>query len=111
SSREHAVLVPMSIGMKLVVALSFARIYRQNLINCGVVPLTFLKPEDYSQISETDILVISNAVQQIKCGEVVVHNKTKDVFLTTKCNLSDRETSVLLSGGLLNYVKNKPQIK
>jgi len=111
SSREHAVMVPMSIGMKVVIAKSFARIYKQNLINYGVVPLTFTNADDYEKVSENDELSISEISQQIRNKVVKIYNKTKDFYFEASCDLSERDIELLSNGGLLNYVKNKVQNK
>ncbi|ATW28396.1 aconitate hydratase [Candidatus Formimonas warabiya] len=107
SSREHAVMVPMSIGMKLVIAKSFARIYRQNLINYGVVPLTFADFDDYEKISPHDEFHIGEFPQQIQSNRVRIYDKTQDFFFDTRCDFSRRQIELLLQGGLMNYVKHK----
>lgn len=109
SSREHAVMVPMSIGMKVVIAKSFARIYRQNLLNYGVIPLTFEDSSDYDKTLPGDQIFIENLPEQLKTNKVKVYNKTQNVYITTNCSLSNRETEILLSGGLLNFVKIKKE--
>ncbi|MFZ7104702.1 MAG: aconitate hydratase [Peptococcaceae bacterium] len=111
SSREHAVMVPMSVGMKAVLVKSFARIYRKNLINYGVIPLTFVNSADYEKIAPNDVLVIENSKDQIKNQKVLLFNRSKGVSVETKCSLSEREREILLAGGLLNYVKNKLEWK
>ncbi|MEW6671259.1 MAG: aconitate hydratase [Thermodesulfobacteriota bacterium] len=107
SSREHAVMVPLVIGMKLVIAKSFARTYRQNLINFGVVPLVFINPQDYNGIEKDDLLVIEDAPDQITSGRVSVINKFKEHTIETIGNFSDRELKLILQGGLLNYIRLK----
>jgi aconitate hydratase len=107
SSREHAVMVPMSVGMRLVMAKSFARIYRRNLINYGVIPLTFKDPEDYDRVRDNDILFIQGLEEQIQGGVIIVINKTKDISFATTCNISHREKEVLIKGGLLNNLRMK----
>jgi len=111
SSREHAVMVPMSIGMKVVLVKSFARIYRKNLINYGVIPLTFANSEDYDKISRGDVLVIKDIKEQIRGQKVMLLNQTTGISIETLCSLSEREIDILLAGGLLNYVKNKLERK
>ena len=111
SSREHAVMVPMSIGMKAVLAKSFARIYRKNLINYGVIPLSFVNSTDYDKISLGDVLLIADIKEQIKRPNVMLFNQTKGISIETYCSLSEREEDILLAGGLLNYVKNKLEWK
>ncbi|KJS87313.1 MAG: aconitate hydratase [Peptococcaceae bacterium BICA1-8] len=107
SSREHAVMVPMSIGMKAVLVKSFARIYRKNLINYGVIPLTFVNRPDYDKVSLGDVLLIADIKEQIKSPNVMLFNQTKGISIEAQCSLSEREAEILLAGGLLNYVKNK----
>ena len=103
SSREHAALVPMYLGVRCVVAKSFARIHVANLINAGILPLTFADPNDYDAINQDDAIVIEdissgmeNGILKMKCG-----NKTIPLI----CELSSRQQKILLSGGLLNYTK------
>ena len=103
SSREHAALVPMYLGVRCVIAKSFARIHVANLINAGILPLTFADPNDYDAINQDDAIVIEdisagmeNGILNMKCG-----NKTIPLI----CELSSRQQKILLSGGLLNYTK------
>ena len=107
SSREHAVMVPMSIGMKLVIAKSFARIYRLNLINFGVVPLKFQDPEDYDKIDKGDLLVLDRVKEQIENNKIEVFNKTKGYTFITRCDFSLREKELIEKGGLLNHLRLK----
>jgi aconitate hydratase len=106
SSREHAALVPLYLGIKGVIAKSFARIHMANLINSGILPLTFMDEKDYDDIDQGDRLVIEHAVEQIKQGdELVVKNVTKDKDIKVRLSLSPRLKEVILSGGLLNYTR------
>ncbi len=106
SAREHAALAPRYLGVKAVMALSFARIHRTNLVNFGVVPLIFSRPEDYAQIEQGDQLEISNLRDQLQAGtDLVVTNITKGLTITFNHNLSSRELAILLDGGLLNHIK------
>ena len=107
SSREHAVMVPLLIGMKMVIAKSFARTFRQNLINFGVVPLIFKNPSDYDKLNADDLLVIQDAVRQVEKGQVSVVNQTKGFGFETECNFTPREQTLLFQGGLLNHLKSK----
>ena len=107
SSREHAVMVPMSIGMKLIIAKSFSRIYRRNLINFGVVPLVFQDPEDYNKIDKGDLLVLENIIGQIENNSIEVSNRTKDYSFITRCDFSNREKKLIEKGGLLNFLRFK----
>lgn len=108
SAREQAALAPRYLGIKAVMAISFARIHRSNLINFGLAPLVFGNPDDYALIDQADRLEIANVREQLRAGsEVVVRNLTKgrDVILTH--NLSGHELEILLDGGLLNHLKVK----
>lgn len=107
SSREHAALAPLYLGIKAVVAKSFARIHKANLINNGIMPLIFKNAEDYETIDLNDDLVIENAAEQVKKGEVNLINKTKDLEYKTAIELSDREIDMILEGGLLNTLKSR----
>ena len=106
SSREHAALVPLYLGIKGVIAKSFARIHMANLINSGILPLTFVNEEDYDSIDQDDQLVIEDAVAQIKAGDkLIVRNVTKNKDIEVMLSLSPRLKEVILAGGLLNYTK------
>lgn len=107
SSREHAALAPLYLGIKGVIAKSFARIHKANLINNGIIPLVFKNAEDYETIDVNDCLLIENAKAQIKNGEVIVINKTKDKEYKTAIELSERQIDMILEGGLLNTLKNR----
>lgn len=106
SSREHAAITPMYLGVKVVLAKSIARIHKNNLINHGVIPMTFDDPMDYEGISQGDELQIPDFVRQIKLRKVVLYNKTTDKEISATLDLSDSEVSILLSGGQLAYMKN-----
>ncbi|MFN2283206.1 MAG: aconitase family protein, partial [Anaerolineae bacterium] len=105
SSREHAALCPMYLGVKAVIAKSFERIHIANLINFGIVPLTFVDPADYDRIQSGDELVIPN-IREISVDNplVSVENHTQGVEISVKANLSQRQVKMLLAGGLLNMV-------
>jgi aconitate hydratase len=105
SSREHAALAPMYLGIKAVIVKSFARIHRQNLINVGILPLVFEDESVYEQIAQGDELLIENTVNQLAGDEVIVHNVTKDTVFTTVHDLSDRQKEIIKAGGLLNFTK------
>lgn len=106
SSREHAALVPLYLGIKAVIAKSFARIHAANLINSGILPLVFVQESDYDTIDQGDQLVIENAPEQIKAGDVlVIKNKTKGLDYRVALNTSPRFKDILIAGGLLNYTK------
>ena len=108
SSREHAALAPLYLGVKAVLVKSFARIHRANLINAGILPLEFASEEDYDKISLGDHLVIENVRDQIAQGDtIVLKNKTTDTAITTKCVLTERQRAIILAGGLLNYTMSR----
>ncbi|NLI61007.1 MAG: aconitate hydratase [Clostridiales bacterium] len=106
SSREHAALVPLYLGIKGVIAKSFARIHMSNLINSGILPLTFVNEEDYDGIDEGDQLVIEDAISQVKAGDkLIVRNVTKGKDIKVMLSLSPRLKNIILAGGMLNYTK------
>lgn len=106
SSREHAALAPLYLGVKAVLVKSFARIHRSNLINAGILPLTFVNEADYDAISEGDELAIPDVKNLIlKGSEVTVINKTTGKEIPALCELSERTRDIILAGGLLNYTK------
>ncbi len=106
SSREHAALAPLYLGVKAVLVKSFARIHRSNLINAGILPLTFVNEADYDKISQNDDIVIENLIDAIKGdGKLVVKNKTNGAEIPVVCELSERAKSIVIAGGLLNYTK------
>ncbi|GAB4228306.1 MAG: aconitate hydratase [Chlamydiales bacterium] len=117
SSREHAAMAPRYLGVKAVLAKSYARIHAQNLVNFGVVPLIFSRREDYSRIRRDDVLIIKGHIEAIKSGEKVkVHNKTRNEDYWMTYNLSERQKKVLIEGGMINYYKHhlykkKPKLK
>lgn len=106
SSREHAALAPLYLGVKAVLVKSFARIHRSNLINAGILPLTFVNEADYDAISEGDELAIPDVKNLIlKGSEITVINKTTGKEIPVLCELSERTRDIILAGGLLNYTK------
>ena len=109
SSREHAALVPMYLGIRCVIAKSFARIHVANLINAGILPLTLANPDDYEILAQSDTLRLSNIKAGMAAGKITVVNETTGKTATTLCNLSDRQQKILLCGGLLNYTKEGGQ--
>ena len=108
SSREHAALVPMYLGIRCVIAKSFARIHVANLINAGILPVTFENGDDYDQLSQDSMLTISNIVDGMKEGKLTVTDD-KGFSFNVICDLTDRQRSILLAGGLLNYTKEGGQ--
>ena len=108
SSREHAALVPLYLGIKAVVAKSFARIHMANLINFGIIPFTFKNPEDYDKINEGDDIEITGFNDSIGTkDEILLLDKTTNEKIVLNLNATERQREILLSGGLLNYTKNK----
>ena len=109
SSREHAALAPLQLGVKGVIALSFARIHMANLINNGILPLTFKDAADYEKLGMLDELSIENATEQVKAAAegkpVTVVNKTQGYSFDTELVISERQRDMLLAGGLLNLTK------
>ena len=106
SSREHAALVPLYLGVKAVITKSFARIHKSNLINAGILPLTFVNAEDYDKIKLGDMLELPNVKDEIANGkQVTVVNKTTGETIVADCELSDRTRNIIIAGGLLDYTK------
>lgn len=105
SSREHAALAPLYLGIKFVLAKSFARIHRSNLINSGIMPLVFENPADYDDFKMGDKLVIENAPAQVKSGIVEVKNPATGKTYKTATHFSDLEIQLILKGGKINYMK------
>ena len=107
SSREHAALAPLYLGVKAVITKSFARIHMANLINAGIIPMTFADEADYDRIDANDELTIPNVAEQIKNSDVIkVTNVTKGFDFECSVSFSDRQKEMLYAGGLLNYTKN-----
>lgn len=105
SSREHAALAPLYLGVKAVIAKSFARIHKANLINNGIIPMEFKNEEDYNNISLIDNLEIKHIKEALQSGEVIVSNLTKKEDYIVKIDLTEKEKDVIKAGGRLNYVK------
>ncbi|MBQ1283849.1 MAG: aconitate hydratase [Clostridia bacterium] len=106
SSREHAALAPLHLGVKAVLVKSFARIHRSNLINAGILPLTFVNENDYDMINEGDDLVINGVIDDIKNGNnLIIKNNTNGKEIEVNCELSGRAKDIIIAGGLLNYTK------
>ncbi|MCR5653483.1 MAG: aconitate hydratase [Ruminococcus sp.] len=106
SSREHAALAPLYLGVKAVLVKSFARIHRANLINAGIIPLTFKNACDYDKIKLGDMLELPNVKEEIAEGKnITVINKTNGETIETVCELTDRTKAILIAGGLLDYTK------
>ncbi|AGX44445.1 aconitate hydratase [Clostridium saccharobutylicum] len=105
SSREHAALAPMYLGIQVVLAKSFARIHHDNLINYGILPLRFTDAADYDRINQDDKLVIKNVKELVNKSEFVIANETQGFEIKAYATLSDRQKEVLLAGGQLNFIK------
>jgi aconitate hydratase len=106
SSREHAALAPKHLGIKAVLVKSFARIHLQNLINFGILPLTFNEESDFELILSGDKLEIQDLLKDIASNNIRVINKTRNQEYKVKHSLSDRQLEIIRVGGLLNYVGN-----
>ena len=109
SSREHAALVPMYLGIRCVIAKSFARIHVANLINAGILPLTFADAADYDALEQDHSLTIQNIREGIAKGSLTVENTKTGKTFTALCNLTQRQQDILMAGGLLNYTKEGGQ--
>ncbi|SHM26926.1 aconitate hydratase [Ruminococcus flavefaciens] len=107
SSREHAALAPLYLGVKAVLVKSFARIHRANLINAGILPLTFVNEADYDSISQGDELVLADVRKAVEAGksELTVLNKTNGKEIPVLCELSGRTKDIMLAGGLLDFTR------
>ena len=103
SSREHAALVPLYLGVRAVIVKSFARIHRDNLVNAGILPLTFENAEDYDLISEGDVLSLDGLDGGLESGRVMLSNETNGKKIPLVAALSARQIAVLRAGGLLKY--------
>ncbi|HEX2916495.1 MAG TPA: aconitate hydratase [Chloroflexia bacterium] len=106
SAREHAALAPRYLGIRAVIVVSFARIHRANLVNFGIIPLTFANPTDYDLIEQNDELELNNIREQLLAStDIVLRNVTKGYDITVNHNMTERELEILLDGGLLNHIK------
>jgi len=107
SSREHAAMAPMYLGIKAVIAKSFARIHKANLVNFGIIPLIFVSEQDYQKIDSEDKIEIKNVRQQLYSKEIVVNNLTKGESFKVTHDLTPRLIEILIKGGLLNFIKTQ----
>ncbi|MDH7481974.1 MAG: aconitate hydratase [Armatimonadota bacterium] len=107
SSREHAALAPMYLGVKAVIAKSFARIHKANLVNFGILPLTFANPADYDKLEQDDELEIE-AIRDCLLNRlpITIKNKTKGTKIEVRYDLTPRQVSIILAGGMLSYMKS-----
>jgi aconitate hydratase len=106
SSREHAAICPMYLGVKAIIARSFERIHAANLVNFGILPLVFADQRDYDRMDKNDVLRIDNIISRLSSDKnIVIENMTKKTTIEAKYSLSGRQKSILKAGGLLNMVK------
>ena len=105
SSREHAALVPLYLGVRAVIAKSFARIHAANLINAGIMPLTFKNADDYDKLNQDDALEISGVYAGMDSGEMILINKNNGDAIALCADFTDRQKAILKAGGLLAYTK------
>ena len=105
SSREHAALVPLYLGVKAVVAKSFARIHAANLVNAGILPLTFKNPDDYEKCTQGDTLSLENVFEGMEKGEIILNANGEKIPLV--CSYTKRQIDILKAGGLLAYTKGE----
>ncbi len=109
SSREHAALVPMYLGVRCVIAKSFARIHVANLINAGILPLTFKNPDDYDWVAQGSKLTFADIRTSMEKGVLTITDENTGKTFEAVCDLTKRQQDILLSGGLLNYTKDGGQ--
>ena len=107
SSREHAAITPMYLGVKMIITKGFARIHKNNLINHGVIPAVFADPSDYDKIDQEDELSIENLRESLKNREFIVTDETKGFTFKARLEVSDLEADILLAGGKLRYTKKR----
>ena len=107
SSREHAALVPMYLGVRAVITKSFARIHIANLINAGIMPLTFKNPEDYDRINQGDKLTMKNIFAGMDSGEIMLTDETTGESFPLVCSFTERQKDILKAGSLLLYTKGE----
>ena len=106
SSREHAALAPMYLGVRAVIAKSFARIHKANLVNFGILPLTFANAADYDRIDRDDRLEMTDVIESLKNGRPIsVVNQTKNLRFEVLSDLAPSSVEIMLAGGSLNYTK------
>ena len=105
SSREHAALVPMYLGVRAVLCKSFARIHVANLINAGILPLTFCDPADYDAITQESVLCLHDIDRALESGEMTVTDTTTGRSFRAECRFTERQSAILRAGGLLPYTK------
>ena len=104
SSREHAALVPLYLGVRVVIAKSFARIHVANLINAGIMPLTFENPDDYDKLEQGAMLTMENIYEGMESGRLILKDEKSGSEVVLNCSFTDRQKAILKAGGLLKYV-------
>ncbi|WP_062052504.1 aconitate hydratase [Bacillus sp. JCM 19034] len=112
SSREHAALAPRYLGLRVALVKDFARIHWQNLVNFGILPITFVHEEDYEALNQGDVLQLTdlrNKVQQSNQMEIAIKGKNKQI--TVRHALSDRQIDIMLKGGLINWVRDRQKVR
>ena len=109
SSREHAALVPLYLGIRAVIAVSFARIHKANLVNAGILPLEFADPADFTRIEQGDKILLEGVREGIRKGQIQLRNLTRNESYPLVCALSARQCDIIAAGGLLNYTKAKAE--
>ena len=107
SSREHAALVPMYLGVRAVITKSFARIHVANLINAGIMPLTFKNPDDYDKLNQSDKLTLTHVFDGMDSGEIMLKDETTGAEIPLVCSFTERQKAILKAGGLLEYTKKE----
>ncbi len=107
SSREHAALVPLYLGVRVVITKSFARIHVANLINAGIMPLTFANADDYHKVEQGDILSIDGVWEGMESGKMTLCNETKGVKIPLCCSFTARQKAILKAGSLLDYTREE----
>ncbi|MPW24987.1 aconitate hydratase [Alkalibaculum sp. M08DMB] len=107
SSREHAALAPLYLGIKAVVAKSFARIHKNNLINNGILPLIFKEENDYDTLNVGDTLEINNLLSGVESKEMIIKNTANGKEIRVVLDITDRQKEMILAGGLINHMKEK----
>lgn len=109
SSREHAALVPLYLGVRCVITKSFARIHIANLINAGIMPLTFENPDDYDRLNQGDLLSLSDIYAGMDSGRITLTDETTGEAIPLCCSFTDRQKAILKAGSLLAYTKQTNQ--
>ena len=109
SSREHAALVPLYLGVRAVIAKGFARIHAANLINAGILPLTFKDPGDYDALSQGDRLALRDIHAGMDRGEITLEDLTTGRSFQVSCDFTERQKKMLKAGGLLAYTKEEAE--